>query len=77
MSLTNGNIGQLNPNLQKAAEAFLPVLESKGGIFISMDDMDGLHVWSFKYRSVIFNMYIIYIFNSMTKEKNRMHTYFS
>lgn len=35
---------------QKAAETFLPVLESKEGIFITMDDLDGLHVWSFKYR---------------------------
>ncbi|XP_041006655.1 B3 domain-containing transcription factor FUS3-like isoform X2 [Juglans microcarpa x Juglans regia] len=35
---------------RKAAETHLPVLESKEGIFISMDDLDGLHVWSFKYR---------------------------
>jgi hypothetical protein len=35
---------------QKAAEVHLPFLESKEGIFISMDDLDGLHVWSFKYR---------------------------
>ncbi|MCI43792.1 B3 domain-containing transcription factor FUS3-like, partial [Trifolium medium] len=34
---------------KKAAEAFLPALESKEGILISMDDIDGLHVWSFKY----------------------------
>ncbi|KAF2322941.1 hypothetical protein GH714_032284 [Hevea brasiliensis] len=34
----------------KAAEAHLPLLESKEGIFITMDDLDGLHVWSFKYR---------------------------
>jgi len=39
--------------LQKAAEAFLPVLESKEGILLSMDDIDGLHVWSFKYRSAM------------------------
>nr|AJZ68830.1 FUS3 protein [Rosa canina] len=35
---------------KKAAEAHLPALESKEGISISMDDIDGLHVWSFKYR---------------------------
>ncbi|XP_011045796.1 PREDICTED: B3 domain-containing transcription factor FUS3-like isoform X4 [Populus euphratica] len=35
---------------RKAAEAHLPFLESKEGIFINMDDLDGLHVWSFKYR---------------------------
>ncbi|KAK9925574.1 hypothetical protein M0R45_033895 [Rubus argutus] len=35
---------------KKAAETHLPVLESKEGISISMDDIDGLHVWSFKYR---------------------------
>lgn len=39
---------------QKAAETHLPVLESKEGISISMDDIDGLHVWSFKYRFVYF-----------------------
>ncbi|KAL2320368.1 hypothetical protein Fmac_029337 [Flemingia macrophylla] len=33
-----------NYNLQKAAEAFLPPLDSKEGIVISMDDIDGLHV---------------------------------
>ncbi|KAI5604408.1 hypothetical protein POPTR_001G322700v4 [Populus trichocarpa] len=37
-------------NSDKAAEVHLPFLESKEGIFISMDDLDGLHVWSFKYR---------------------------
>ncbi|KAI4339492.1 hypothetical protein MLD38_024433 [Melastoma candidum] len=35
---------------KKAAEAHLPALDSKEGIIISMDDLDGLHVWSFKYR---------------------------
>ncbi|XP_050383306.1 B3 domain-containing transcription factor FUS3 [Argentina anserina] len=35
---------------KKAAEAHLPALEFKEGIPISMDDMDGVHVWSFKYR---------------------------
>ncbi|GAB4848638.1 hypothetical protein Ancab_003348 [Ancistrocladus abbreviatus] len=32
------------------AENYLPALDTKEGIFITMDDMDGLHVWSFKYR---------------------------
>ncbi|KAK9012404.1 hypothetical protein V6N11_040459 [Hibiscus sabdariffa] len=40
-------------NSDRAAEAHLPVLESKEGILISMDDLDGLHVWSFKYRQVL------------------------
>ncbi|XP_021756065.1 B3 domain-containing transcription factor FUS3-like [Chenopodium quinoa] len=35
---------------KKAAESHLPHLETKEGIFISMDDMDGMHVWNFKYR---------------------------
>ncbi|TQD75477.1 hypothetical protein C1H46_038978 [Malus baccata] len=35
---------------KKAAEAHLPTLESKEGMAINMDDIDGLHVWSFKYR---------------------------
>ncbi|XP_065851743.1 uncharacterized protein [Euphorbia lathyris] len=41
--------------LPKAAETHLPTLESKEGILISMDDLDGLHVWSFKYRYWINN----------------------
>ncbi|KAK8996173.1 hypothetical protein V6N11_076420 [Hibiscus sabdariffa] len=36
-------------NSDRAAEAHLPVLESKEGIPITMDDLDGLHVWSFKF----------------------------
>ncbi|XP_065851745.1 uncharacterized protein [Euphorbia lathyris] len=39
--------------LPKAAETHLPTLESKEGILISMDDLDGLHVWSFKYSGSI------------------------
>ncbi|XP_021762480.1 B3 domain-containing transcription factor FUS3-like [Chenopodium quinoa] len=35
---------------KKAAESHLPHLETKEGIYISMDDMDGMHVWNFKYR---------------------------
>ncbi|XP_056689709.1 B3 domain-containing transcription factor FUS3 isoform X2 [Spinacia oleracea] len=35
---------------RKAAESHLPHLETKEGIYFSMDDMDGLHVWNFKYR---------------------------
>ncbi|XP_022141645.1 B3 domain-containing transcription factor FUS3 [Momordica charantia] len=35
---------------KKAAEAHLPALESKEGIIMTMDDLDGAHVWSFKYR---------------------------
>ncbi|KAI4366953.1 hypothetical protein MLD38_022750 [Melastoma candidum] len=35
---------------KKSAEAHLPALDSKEGIIISMDDIDGFHVWSFKYR---------------------------
>ncbi|XP_048337472.2 B3 domain-containing transcription factor FUS3 isoform X1 [Ziziphus jujuba] len=50
--LRNSDVSSLRRMIlpKKAAEAHLPVLESKEGIFISMDDMDGLHVWSFKYR---------------------------
>ncbi|CAN1243828.1 B3 domain-containing transcription factor FUS3, partial [Linum perenne] len=37
-------------NSDKAAETHLPVLESKEGIPITMYDLDGSHVWTFKYR---------------------------
>lgn len=37
-------------SIQKAAEAHLPALEYKEGIPIRMEDLDGLHVWTFKYR---------------------------
>ncbi|PRQ54336.1 putative transcription factor B3-Domain family [Rosa chinensis] len=46
IDLFNINVGIV---FQKAAEAHLPALESKEGISISMDDIDGLHVWSFKF----------------------------
>ncbi|OAY52542.1 hypothetical protein MANES_04G091801v8 [Manihot esculenta] len=50
--LKNSDVSSLKRMIlpKKAAEAHLPILESKEGIFISMDDLDGLHVWSFKYR---------------------------
>ncbi|XP_065867992.1 B3 domain-containing transcription factor FUS3-like isoform X2 [Euphorbia lathyris] len=49
--LKNSDVSSLKRMiLPKAAETHLPTLESKEGIFISMDDLDGLHVWSFKYR---------------------------
>ncbi|XP_058076714.1 B3 domain-containing transcription factor FUS3-like [Magnolia sinica] len=35
---------------QKGAEAHLPILTSREGILMSMDDMDTSQVWSFKYR---------------------------
>lgn len=40
--------------MQKAAETFLPPLESKEGIFMDMEDKDGTRVWNFKYRSATY-----------------------
>ncbi|XP_020219866.1 B3 domain-containing transcription factor FUS3 [Cajanus cajan] len=50
--LKNSDVSSLRRMIlpKKAAEAFLPALDSKEGIVISMNDIDGLHVWSFKYR---------------------------
>ncbi|XP_027351157.1 B3 domain-containing transcription factor FUS3-like [Abrus precatorius] len=50
--LKNSDVSSLRRMIlpKKAAEAFLPALESKEGILINMDDLDGHHVWSFKYR---------------------------
>ncbi|OMO99353.1 hypothetical protein COLO4_13343 [Corchorus olitorius] len=50
--LKNSDVSSLRRMIlpKRSAEAYLPVLESKEGIFINMDDIDGLHVWSFKYR---------------------------
>ncbi|KAI9177686.1 hypothetical protein LWI28_018092 [Acer negundo] len=50
--LKNSDVSSLRRMIlpKKAAETHLPVLESKEGIIISMDDLDGLHMWSFKYR---------------------------
>ncbi|CAL0322735.1 unnamed protein product [Lupinus luteus] len=50
--LKNSDVSSLRRMVlpKKAAETFLPSLESKEGILISMDDLDGIHVWSFKYR---------------------------
>ncbi|KAI8541263.1 hypothetical protein RHMOL_Rhmol08G0048200 [Rhododendron molle] len=38
---------------KKSAEAFLPALVEKEGFFMSMHDMDGLHVWNFRFRFVL------------------------
>nr|WDY36101.1 fusca 3 [Paeonia rockii] len=35
---------------KKAAEAYMPFLESKEGFIMTVGDYDGIHVWSFKYR---------------------------
>ncbi|XP_050104394.1 B3 domain-containing transcription factor FUS3-like [Malus sylvestris] len=50
--LKNSDVSSLRRMIlpKKAAEAHLPTLESKEGMAINMDDIDGLHVWSFKYR---------------------------
>ncbi|GAB2225967.1 hypothetical protein Droror1_Dr00021748 [Drosera rotundifolia] len=50
--LQNSDVGPLRRMVlpKKAAETYLPTLEVKEGILMTMDDMDGLHVWSFKYR---------------------------
>ncbi|XP_061351054.1 B3 domain-containing transcription factor FUS3-like [Gastrolobium bilobum] len=50
--LKNSDVSSLRRMIlpKKAAEAYLPALESKEGILMTMDDLDGLHVWSFKYR---------------------------
>ncbi|XP_022939212.1 B3 domain-containing transcription factor FUS3-like isoform X1 [Cucurbita moschata] len=50
--LKNSDVSSLRRMIlpKKAAETHLPALDSKEGIIITMDDLDGLHVWSFKYR---------------------------
>ncbi|WVZ07135.1 hypothetical protein V8G54_020481 [Vigna mungo] len=50
--LKNSDVNSLRRMVlpKKAAESFLPALESKEGILLNMDDKDGTHAWSFKYR---------------------------
>ncbi|KAF8408492.1 hypothetical protein HHK36_007647 [Tetracentron sinense] len=50
--LRNSDVGSLGRIVlpKRAAEVHLPVLSAKEGIFISMADIDGMRVWSFKYR---------------------------
>ncbi|XP_022990187.1 B3 domain-containing transcription factor FUS3-like isoform X2 [Cucurbita maxima] len=50
--LKNSDVSSLRRMIlpKKAAETHLPTLESKEGIIITMDDLDGVHVWNFKYR---------------------------
>ncbi|XP_074294352.1 B3 domain-containing transcription factor FUS3-like [Silene latifolia] len=50
--LQNSDVSSLRRMVlpKKAAETHMPPLETKEGIFINMDDMDGIHVWTFKYR---------------------------
>ncbi|KAL4367160.1 hypothetical protein GQ457_05G011360 [Hibiscus cannabinus] len=53
--LKNSDVSSLRRMIlpKRAAEAHLPALESKEGIPITMGDLDGLHVWSFKYRQAL------------------------
>ncbi|XP_010249172.1 PREDICTED: B3 domain-containing transcription factor FUS3-like isoform X2 [Nelumbo nucifera] len=50
--LRNSDVSSLGRMVlpKRAAEAHLPILDTKEGMFIDMDDMDGLRVWNFKYR---------------------------
>ncbi|KAL8142766.1 hypothetical protein V2J09_015798 [Rumex salicifolius] len=50
--LQNSDVNSLRRMVlpKKAAESHLPPLEIKEGMTISMDDIDGSHVWTFKYR---------------------------
>ncbi|CAL5325558.1 unnamed protein product [Camellia sinensis] len=50
--LQTSDVGSLRRMIvpKKAAEDYLPTLTEKEGFFVRMDDMDGLHVWSFKFR---------------------------
>lgn len=50
--LQNSDVSSLRRMVlpKKAAESHLPALETKEGIFITMHDIDGVHMWSFKYR---------------------------
>ncbi|KAG7563661.1 B3 DNA binding domain [Arabidopsis suecica] len=50
--LKNSDVSSLRRMIlpKKAAEAHLPALECKEGIPIRMEDLNGLHVWTFKYR---------------------------
>ncbi|KAL6953203.1 hypothetical protein U1Q18_038130 [Sarracenia purpurea var. burkii] len=49
--LRTSDVGSLRRMIipKKAAESYLPTLMEKKGFFISMDDMDSMHVWSFKF----------------------------
>ncbi|RVW45148.1 B3 domain-containing transcription factor FUS3 [Vitis vinifera] len=50
--LKNSDVGSLRRMVlpKKSAETHLPLLEAKEGILITMYDLDGQHVWNFKYR---------------------------
>lgn len=50
--LQNSDVGSLGRMVlpKKGAEAHLPNLTTKEGIFITMEDMETLQVWKFKYR---------------------------
>ncbi|KAL3526252.1 hypothetical protein ACH5RR_010908 [Cinchona calisaya] len=49
---------------KRAAEEYLPVLETKEGMFITMDDMDGNHVWRLKFRYWPNNNSRMYLFEN-------------
>uniref|UniRef100_A0A7N0TQ97 TF-B3 domain-containing protein n=1 Tax=Kalanchoe fedtschenkoi TaxID=63787 RepID=A0A7N0TQ97_KALFE len=49
---------------KKAAEAHLPVLQIKEGIPIKIYDLDGRHIWTFKYRFWPNNSSRMYVFEN-------------
>ncbi|KAF5190619.1 B3 domain-containing transcription factor abi3 [Thalictrum thalictroides] len=54
-----GNLGRVVLP-KRASEAFLPNLASKEGILISMDDIDGLRIWNFKYRFRFISLFTMF-----------------
>ncbi|KAL8108872.1 B3 domain-containing transcription factor ABI3-like [Apium graveolens] len=50
--LQNSDVNNLKRMVipKKAAEAYLPKLDKKGGTYIEMTDIDGSHIWNFIYR---------------------------
>ncbi|CAI9111612.1 OLC1v1011872C1 [Oldenlandia corymbosa var. corymbosa] len=61
---------------KKAAEEYLPALENKEGMSITMDDMDGKHVWRLRFRFWPNNnsrMYILENTGSLVKTHGLKH----
>ncbi|KAI7990241.1 CSC1-like protein ERD4 [Camellia lanceoleosa] len=56
--LQTSDVGSLRRKIvpKKVAEDYLPILKEKEAFVISMDDMDGLHAWSFKFRGKLLNV---------------------
>ncbi|KAG6471213.1 hypothetical protein ZIOFF_072314 [Zingiber officinale] len=75
--LRNSDVSQLGRIVlpKKEAEAYLPNLTYREGIAINMDDLENLHVWTFKYRFWPNNRSRMYILENTGDDVEFLYAY--